>query len=71
MKLFHKIPLFFEGWLPLVAEWFDLLKSEDCRRLSGNSNSAFRVISRPELNLLRKYADTSGDSLIFYFFILT
>ena len=34
----------------IQGDWVELLKSEVCRRLSGNSNSAFRVISRPELN---------------------
>ena len=38
----------------IAGDWVDLLKSEVCRRLSGNSNSAFRVISRPELNFVDK-----------------
>ena len=38
----------------IEGDWVDLLKSEVCRRLSGNSNSAFRVISRPELNFVDK-----------------
>ena len=37
-----------------VGNWVDLLKSEDCRPLSGNSNSAFPVISRTELNFVDK-----------------